>query len=75
MENTIDELMRRDATEFKGPKDPDLQKIIQYIRQNRAMETGKKAKRSEVGDEADPELWKIIAEARKIHKKPTFRRF
>ena len=75
MENTIDELMRRPASEWKGPKDPDLQILINYLRQDRMKDSGKKAKRSEVAERVDPELWKIVAEGRKIVKPKAFRRF
>ena len=75
MENTIDELMRRPASEWKGPKDPDLQILINYLRQDRMKDSGKKAKRSEVAEKVDPELWKIVAEGRKIVKPKAFRRF
>jgi len=74
-ENTIDELMRRPASEWKGPKDPDLQILINYLRQDRMKDSGKKAKRSEVSEKVDPELWKIVAEGRKIVKPKAFRRF
>ena len=74
-ENTIDELMRRPASEWKGPKDPDLQILINYLRQDRMKDSGKKAKRSEVAEKVDPELWKIVAEGRKIVKPKAFRRF
>jgi len=74
-ENTIDELMRRPASEWKGPKDPDLQILINYLRQDRMKDSGKKAKRSEVAEQVDPELWKIVAEGRKIVKPKAFRRF
>lgn len=75
-ENTIDELMRRPATEWKGPKDPDLDTLILYLRQDRARaDTGKRAKKTEVADEPDPELLKIVMEGRKVVKKQTFRRF
>ena len=74
-ENTIDELMRRPASEWKGPKDPDLQVLIDYLRQDRMKDSGKKAKRSEVAEKVDPELWKIVAEGRKIVKPKAFRRF
>ena len=74
-ENTIDELMRRPASEWKGPKDPDLQILINYLRQDRMKDSGKKAKRSEVAERVDPELWKIVAEGRKIVKPKAFRRF
>ena len=75
-ENTIDELMRRPATSWKGPKDPDLQQLINYLRQDRMKaDSGRKAKRSEVAEKVDPELWKIVAEGRKIVKPKAFRRF
>ena len=75
-ENTLDELMRLPATEWKGPKDRRLDDIIAYIRQERMKaDSGKKAKRSEIAEKADPDLWKIYAERRNIQKKPTFRRF
>ena len=74
-ENTIDELMRRPASEWKGPRDPDIQQIIDYMRQDRMKDSGKKAKRSEVAEKVDPELWKIVAEGRKIVKPKAFRRF
>jgi hypothetical protein len=75
-ENTIDELMRRPATEWKGPKDPDLAQLITYLRQDRMKaDTGRRAKKSEVAEQVDPDLWKIVAEGRKIVKTKTFRRF
>ena len=75
-ENTIDELARLPATEWKGPKDPRLEILINYLRQDRMKaDSGRKAKRSEVAEKVDPELWKIVSEGRKIVKKPTYRRF
>lgn len=75
-ENTIDEVMRLPATELKGPKDPRIDEIIKYERLHRAQaDQGKRAKRSEVAEKVDPDLWKIYAEKRGIKKKETYRRF
>jgi hypothetical protein len=75
-ENTIDELMRRKATEWKGPKDPDLAILINYMRADRMKaDTGRKAKRSEVAEQVDPELWEIVSKGRNIQKTKAFRRF
>lgn len=74
-ENTIDELMRLPATEWKGPKDPRLDELILYIRVKRAEgESGKRAKRSEIAEKADPDLLKIVMEGRGIEKKKAYRR-
>jgi hypothetical protein len=67
----IDEVMRRPATEFKGPKDPDLEIIINYWRYIQMKHD--LAKRSEFAGPIDPDLWKIAAEGRQ--KPKTFRRF
>jgi len=76
VENTIDELMRRPAASWKGPKDPDLQILINYLRQDRMKaDSSKKAKRSEISEKVDPDLWKIVSEGRKIIKPKAFRRF
>jgi hypothetical protein len=70
----IDEIMRRPATEFKGPNDPDLDEMIKYLRYIRMKH--QKLKQSEIADEeVDPELWKVVAEGRRISKPNAFRRF
>lgn len=48
MNETLDELMRKPATEFDGPYDPRLQKIIAYMQ--RYMRQGRRARRSEFAD-------------------------
>lgn len=73
--NTIDELMRLPATEWKGPKDQRLDDLIMYIRQQRMQaDTGKRAKRSEVAEKVDPDLLKIVMDGRGVVKRQTFRR-
>jgi hypothetical protein len=72
--NKIDEVMRRPATEFKGPNDPDLEIIINYWRYIQMKHD--MAKRSEFAEPIDdPDLWKIAAEGRGISKPKAFRRF
>ena len=72
----IDELMRRPATEFKGPNDPDLGEIIKYLRYWKMKQAAQKPKRSEIADEeVDPELWKTMAEGRRISEPKAFSRF
>jgi hypothetical protein len=69
--NIIDEVMRRPATDFKGPKDPDLEIIINYWRYIQMKH--EQAKRSEFAEQIDdPGVWKIAAEGRQ--KPKTFRR-
>jgi hypothetical protein len=71
--NIIDEVMRRPATEFKGPDDPDLEIIINYWRYIQMKH--EQAKRSEFAEQIDPDLWGKVAEGRAIGKAKTFRRF
>jgi hypothetical protein len=70
-ENEIDEVFRLPATDFTGPKDPRLDVVINYIRQNlaRLALVGGKAKPSQF---ADPDVLKM--EGREISKPKTFRR-
>jgi hypothetical protein len=67
--NTIDEVMRLPATEFKGPNDPRLDLIINYWRYIQMKH--EQAKRSEFAEQIDPDLWGKVG----IGKPKTFRRF
>jgi len=66
---TLDELMRQPATDWRGPTDPDLEIVINYLRWNAA--NARKARRSEFDDEVDLE---IISKGRVISKPPAYRR-
>ena len=63
-ETDIDVLMRTDATEFKGPKDPRLDLVVNYLR--KVMASGG-AVRSQI---ADLDLPETVA----VKPKATFRR-
>jgi hypothetical protein len=71
-ENIVDEVMRRPATEFKGPNDPDLEIIINYWRYIQMKH--EQVRRSEFAKQINPDLWRKAAEGRGVGKPKTFRR-
>ena len=72
--NAIDELVREDPSTWDGPKDVRVDEIIKYMRLDRAKSSGK-AKKTEVSEEPDQDLLKIVMSGRGVQKKKTFRRF
>ena len=66
-ETNLDVLMRMDPTEFKGPKDPRLERVIAYMQW--AQASGE-AKRSQIAAIEANEMMEVV----RVSKPKAFRR-